>query len=263
MNLSLCGCGFLGIYHLGVAACLKQYAPSFLSSMQKIAGASAGALIAAVLVTSDHKIEECKQFTYSLAKEVKSKPMGVLTPGYNLLDSVKAFLDLMLPEDAHKTASGKLVISLTNIRTKKNVLVDSYESREHLIQCLLASSHIPIYASRHPIKINGEKYMDGGFTDNMVVFKDGRTILVSPFCGRQDISPNDKPGKQLYVSMNNLGLQVNVNNFIRLNHAMFPPSSKVLTQYYTRGFEDTKRFLIKENLWNGIVQNSEGNVSSV
>ena len=57
MNLSLCGCGFLGIYHLGVAACLKQCAPSFLSTLQKIGGASAGALVAGVLVITDHKIE--------------------------------------------------------------------------------------------------------------------------------------------------------------------------------------------------------------
>lgn len=59
MNLSLCGCGFLGIYHLGVAACLKQSAPSFLSTLQKIGGASAGALVAGVLVIADHKIEVC------------------------------------------------------------------------------------------------------------------------------------------------------------------------------------------------------------
>jgi hypothetical protein len=40
----------------------------------------------------------------------------------------------MVPEDAHKTATGKLYISLTNITTKKNILVNEYESREHLIQ---------------------------------------------------------------------------------------------------------------------------------
>ena len=91
-----------------------------------------------------------------------------------------------------------------------------------------------------------QKYMDGGFTDNMVVFNEGRTILVSPFCGRQDISPNDKSGRQWYVGVNNQGFQVNKNNLIRLNHAMFPPSSKVLTQYFDQGFQDATRFLMKE-----------------
>ncbi|XP_071165546.1 patatin-like phospholipase domain-containing protein 4 isoform X2 [Mytilus edulis] len=248
MNLSLCGCGFLGIYHLGVAACLKQHGASFLSSIQKVAGASAGALVASVLVIDDSKIEECKNFTYGLAKEVKSKPLGALTPGYNLLDSIKTFLNTMLPEDAHQKASGKLYISLTNTRTRENVLVHQYPSREHLIKCLLASSHIPLYASRLPVKIDGQKYMDGGITDNMVVFKNERTIQVSPFCGRQDISPNDKLGKEWYVSVNNQGFQVNKNNLIRFSHAMIPPSNKVLVQYYNQGFKDAKTFLIKEKI---------------
>ncbi|VDI33203.1 patatin-like phospholipase domain-containing protein 4 [Mytilus galloprovincialis] len=203
-----------------------KHGASFLSSIQKVAGASAGALVASVLVIDDSKIEECKNFTYGLAKEVKSKPLGALTPGYNLLDSIKTFLNTMLPEDAHQKASGKLYISLTNTRTRENVLVHQYPSREHLIKCLLASSHIPLYASRLPVKIDGQKYMDGGITDNMVVFKNERTIQVSPFCGRQDISPNDKLGKEWYVSVNNQGFQVNKNNLIRFSHAMIPPSNK-------------------------------------
>jgi predicted acylesterase/phospholipase RssA len=48
-NLSFSGCGFLGIYHVGVASCLKEYAPQLVA--QKISGASAGALVAAALIT--------------------------------------------------------------------------------------------------------------------------------------------------------------------------------------------------------------------
>jgi patatin-like phospholipase domain-containing protein 2 len=67
-NLSFAGCGFLGIYHgkttrdlydndvsclffikVGVAVCFKKYAPQLL--LQKISGASAGALAAACLLT--------------------------------------------------------------------------------------------------------------------------------------------------------------------------------------------------------------------
>lgn len=39
-NLSFAGCGFLGIYHVGVAVCFKKYAPHLL--VKKISGASAG-----------------------------------------------------------------------------------------------------------------------------------------------------------------------------------------------------------------------------
>ena len=52
LNLSFCGCGFLGMYHLGVASCLVKHGPGFLASVDRVAGASAGALIAALLVTA-------------------------------------------------------------------------------------------------------------------------------------------------------------------------------------------------------------------
>lgn len=61
VNLSFCGCGFLGMYHLGVASCLMKYGQSFLSRVDRVAGASAGALIGALLVTSptQQKVEVC------------------------------------------------------------------------------------------------------------------------------------------------------------------------------------------------------------
>lgn len=48
MNLSFAGCGFLGIYHVGVAVCFKKYAPHLL--LNKISGASAGAIAACCLL---------------------------------------------------------------------------------------------------------------------------------------------------------------------------------------------------------------------
>lgn len=48
MNLSFAGCGFLGIYHVGVAVCLKKYAPHLL--IGKISGASFGAISACCLL---------------------------------------------------------------------------------------------------------------------------------------------------------------------------------------------------------------------
>ena len=48
-NLSFAGCGFLGIYHVGAACCFKKYAPHLYE--EKIAGASAGALVACALIS--------------------------------------------------------------------------------------------------------------------------------------------------------------------------------------------------------------------
>lgn len=50
-NISFAGCGFLGIYHIGVASCLVEQAPFLVQNARHIYGASAGALTATALVT--------------------------------------------------------------------------------------------------------------------------------------------------------------------------------------------------------------------
>ena len=47
-HLSLSGCGFLGLYHVGVISAFHEYARHLCQS--KIAGASAGSLAAACLI---------------------------------------------------------------------------------------------------------------------------------------------------------------------------------------------------------------------
>lgn len=56
MNLSFAGCGFLGIYHVGVAVCFKKYAPHLV--MNNLSGASVGA-IAAACILSDMPLGKC------------------------------------------------------------------------------------------------------------------------------------------------------------------------------------------------------------
>lgn len=48
LNISFAGCGFLGIYHLGVAAAFSHFLPD--CQYDKLCGASAGALAATGLV---------------------------------------------------------------------------------------------------------------------------------------------------------------------------------------------------------------------
>jgi len=63
-HLSFSGCGFLGIYHVGVASCCKEYAPHLVA--QKVAGASAGALVACALITDCCLGPFCFQFIFFL-----------------------------------------------------------------------------------------------------------------------------------------------------------------------------------------------------
>lgn len=57
LNLSFAACGFLGIYHLGAAGAFLRHGDKLLGSLGACAGASAGALVAAVMITAPEKLE--------------------------------------------------------------------------------------------------------------------------------------------------------------------------------------------------------------
>lgn len=57
VNLSFAACGFVGIYHLGAVGAFLRHGDKLLCSLRACAGASAGALVAAVMITAPHKLE--------------------------------------------------------------------------------------------------------------------------------------------------------------------------------------------------------------
>lgn len=60
INLSFAACGFLGIYHLGAASALCTHGKKLLKEVKAFAGASAGSLVATILLTAPEKIEVMK-----------------------------------------------------------------------------------------------------------------------------------------------------------------------------------------------------------
>lgn len=133
MNLSFAGCGFLGVYHLGVAACLSSHAPQFLKNVTAFAGASAGSLVAAVLATSA-PLNKCSDHVIELTNEARKHPLGPFNPQFDLVGSLRKGLELHLPSNSHRVASGRLHISVTSLKDRKNVIISEFESKEDLIQ---------------------------------------------------------------------------------------------------------------------------------
>ncbi|KAI1710897.1 patatin-like phospholipase domain-containing protein [Ditylenchus destructor] len=143
----------------------------------------------------------------------------------------------------------KLYISMTRLsldKTKKdqtfNRLVSEFKSRTHLIECLMASCHIPYlnYMGRPAPFVDGEQVYDGGWSVNLPFFKDVPTITISPFSGSAIISPADKE-----VEEYNVGGQTfyaNPDNIIRGGSALFPDREK-LVKYHQDGYNDGLRFL--------------------
>ncbi|XP_021102069.1 patatin-like phospholipase domain-containing protein 4 isoform X2 [Heterocephalus glaber] len=246
INLSFAACGFLGIYHLGAAAAFCRHGKNLLKDVKAFAGASAGSLVASVLLTAPEKIQECNQFTYKLAAETRRQTLGAVTPGYDFMARLRSGMELILPSNAHVLAQNRLHVSITNTKTRENYLVSNFSSREDLIKVLLASSFVPIYAGVRPVKYQGQ-WVDGGLTNSLPILPVGRTVTISPFCGRLDISPQDRGQLDLYMNIANQDIMLSLANLVRLNQALFPPSKRKMESLYRCGFNDTVKFLQKEN----------------
>ncbi|XP_040316028.1 patatin-like phospholipase domain-containing protein 4 isoform X3 [Herpailurus yagouaroundi] len=274
INLSFAACGFLGIYHLGAASALYRHGRKLLKDVKAFAGASAGSLVATVLLTAPERIEECNEFTYKFAEEIRRQSFGALTPGYDFMARLRSGMDLILPANAHELAHNRLHVSITNTKTRQNYLVSKFSSREDLIKVclasqltilsshtfeeelgstwaaqpvLLASSFLPIYAGMKPVEYNGQKWVDGGLTNGLPILPVGRTVTISPFSGRLDISPQDKAQLNVYVNVAKQDMMLSVANLVRLNQALFPPSKRKMESLYQHGFGDAIKFLLKEN----------------
>ncbi|KAM6987120.1 patatin-like phospholipase domain containing 3 [Aplochiton taeniatus] len=246
-NLSFAGCGFLGIYHIGVASCLLEKAPYLVKGATKIYGASAGALTASVLA-SEASLAECCEDVIEVAKEARKRNLGPLHPAFNLIKTIKSGLDRDLPVDAHVLASGRLCVSITRVSDGKNVLVSEFNSKEELVQALICSCFIPIYCGIIPPSFRGVRYVDGGISDNLPQSELKNTITISPFSGESDICPRDTSTSFHELRFTNTSIQMNLGNMYRLSRALFPPEPKVMAELCQNGYKDALRFLEENNL---------------
>ncbi|XP_030755609.1 1-acylglycerol-3-phosphate O-acyltransferase Pnpla3-like isoform X1 [Sitophilus oryzae] len=246
MNLSFAGCGFLGMYHVGVACCFRKYAPHLL--LDKISGASFGAIAACCLLL-DLPLGETTSDVLRVATEARKKSLGPFNPSFNIHQLLLEGLERFLPDDAHIRVSGKLHISLTRVRDGKNVMVSQFDSRDELIQALLASAFIPVFSGLFPPKFKGVRYMDGGYSDNLPTL-DEHTITVSPFCGETDICPRDDSSQLFHINLANTSIELSKHNIYRMVRILFPPPPETLANMCKQGFDDALRFLHRNNLIN-------------
>uniref|UniRef100_A0A8D0E7B0 PNPLA domain-containing protein n=1 Tax=Salvator merianae TaxID=96440 RepID=A0A8D0E7B0_SALMN len=213
-SLSFAGGGFLAIYEIGVIQALLEQAPEILRSAPKVYGASSGSLMAAAVV--------CK---VSLGKILFSwqSLRSPFFPGCNVIRSLQKKLHQTLPENSHQMATGRLYVSLTRLIDGQNVVVSEYSSKEELIQVLICSCFVPIYAGFIPPSFRGVRYVDGGFT-NLQPCSDLETaITVSPFTGETDICPRDCPAIFYSVYILQANIQISLENLCRFCYALFPP----------------------------------------
>jgi len=254
INLAFCGCGFLGLYHTGVVAALRTHAKNgMLARTDKIGGASAGALHAA-MIACDVGIEPSLEFGVRAAEKIRANFYKI--PWADLDKEVRDSLETSLPQNAHILATSRLFVSITTVGMNgqriTNEVISEFSSRAELIDVLAKSCYIPFY-SGFKLPENGEGWaFDGGFTDNLPILENGDNILVSPFAGKSaDISPalSDANAGLLDIVYRNTPFSVSTENFARISKTLIPPENKGLKKLYLAGYSDTKLFLKKKGMY--------------
>lgn len=248
-NLSFSGCGFLGVYHIGVACCFKEHAPRFLSSVDHIYGCSAGCLIAGMLINGI-SIEDACRVTLDIAYNARSRYLGPLSPGFKINQILFDQLDSILPNDAHVRSSGKLHISLTRVSDMQNVIVSQFSTRQELISTLLSSCFVPLYSGINPPKYRGVSYIDGGLSNNLPTHND--TITISPWSGGSDICPKDSCHTSLVeANLANQSMQFTLKNIHRFCIMFFPPEAEKLIDFCKQGYKEALGYLHCHGMFEG------------
>ncbi|XP_051030938.1 patatin-like phospholipase domain-containing protein 4 [Phodopus roborovskii] len=165
------------------------------------------------------------------------------------LEGMRDGLDQILPAHAHVLVQGRLYVSLTAVNTFQNCLVSQFLTREDLIQVLLASCFIPIYSRLKHVEFQGQMggaaWADGALSCSLPLPPGGRTLTISPFCGRHGISPRD-PGQGLgsCVHVTGQDVEISTSNVACLARALFPLSRASLESLlHHDGFCDAVSFL--------------------
>ncbi|XP_025086457.1 uncharacterized protein LOC112559422 isoform X1 [Pomacea canaliculata] len=247
ISFSLSGCGFLGIYHIGVASCLQRHVPQIVQEAN-FAGASAGAMIACCVIC-EVPLDQCVDFTLRLAHKTRMSALGAFNPSLNVTEILRGALDEVLPPDAHVRCTDRLFVSITELPLLTNRIISKFHSRDHLIHVLLMSAFVPGFSGYFNLPYeNGKICIDGGFSVNIPILNN-KTIVVSPFSGESDICPSDFDVANIVtIDLSCTSMKVSVANFCRIFDALFPPPSEQLKEMCWQGYSDAMQYLIDHKM---------------
>ncbi len=159
------GGGLKGYYNFGACEILKKMVQKNKIKIRNYIGVSVGAYVAIFLLLgiSVHTVRN----VYEFAKQNSNK--------YDLNKIMLKACENLLPNNAHELCNGKLKILVSELTIKGMVpvMIDKFDSKEHLIKVLHATSFIPFITSTESkgVVINGKKYYDGAFTNNIPIQK--------------------------------------------------------------------------------------------
>ncbi len=163
------GGGFRTIFTAGVldAFIVNNYDP-----FSAYIGVSGGALTLSSFITKSYRKNYNVIIETSMSDDFLSLRRYINGGNYmdlKILFEIAQYKDPFEPNDAiDKLNKKKFTIVCTNIKNAKPVYINP--TTENWLTCLKASSSLPILTKK-PIKIDGESYLDGGFSDPLPVDK--------------------------------------------------------------------------------------------
>ena len=152
--------GLLFPFYIGVVKGLTK--AGYMSERTKLAGASAGSLIAACVnsgLSMDTVSELCENLMEDCRVHGTRGRLGIV---------LERFLDDALPDDAHIRCRHRTHVAVSSLTRSSvsPVLVNEFESRDDLIRALMTSCHIPLWLDgRLTSEFRGKVHLDGGVTN--------------------------------------------------------------------------------------------------
>lgn len=136
-GVSICGCGFLGVYAMGAMKCILKCAPRYAERIESIYGSSSGSWIA-VWVACGLDLDFLYKWVEQQIVEARQYKMGLLNPTFGMYRRMEKLLNEHLPRKAHHISRGRLKVSMTVLPQWENRVVSSFNTRKELIN---ASGH--------------------------------------------------------------------------------------------------------------------------
>uniref|UniRef100_A0A8C5P760 Uncharacterized protein n=1 Tax=Leptobrachium leishanense TaxID=445787 RepID=A0A8C5P760_9ANUR len=167
------------------------------------------------------------------AAEARKTTLGPLCPSFNLIKNLRNALLLLLPDNAHQLATGRLYVALTRLAPMTHVgCCGEFWSQRVCVRPVPISAFV----------FFSQRYFDGACTNFHPFFSLHSVLTVSPFTGEIDICPRDCSISHLCLHALNASFQLSIQNLHRAIYSLFPPQTLV-KRYSCKGQETLKGFI--------------------
>ncbi|KAJ1542224.1 hypothetical protein HK096_009528, partial [Nowakowskiella sp. JEL0078] len=197
-NLSVCGAPWMGMYDLGALKIIQTEFKDTILNESVVLGTGSGCFAALAFAL---KLPVAK-FEDELFKLNQQSQNGFLGPIGKMLKRTRNTIDKLLEfREYHfptrlaflKSIEGRLHISVTEYPSMKNVIISKFESKEHLIDCIIASLHVPVYFE-NSVKVQKTDgvicHINGAFSERSPVL-DKFTIVLSPLIPETEVEKSN------------------------------------------------------------------------